>query len=65
MYNVLKNKLKSMNYGSCSSVGTAIGYGVNGPGIESRYGRDFPHLSSPAMGPTQIPVQWVPGLSRK
>jgi hypothetical protein len=26
--------------------------------------RDFPHLSRPDPGPTQPPVQWVPGLPR-
>jgi hypothetical protein len=50
--------------GRVSSVGIATGYGLDGPGIESRRGRDFPHLSRPALGHTQPPVQWVPGLSR-
>jgi hypothetical protein len=44
-------------------IGIATRYGLEGPGIESRWGRDFPHLSRPAPRPTQLPVQWVPGLS--
>jgi hypothetical protein len=39
-----------------SSVGIAIGYGLGGAGIEFRWGRYFPHLSRPALGPTQPPA---------
>jgi hypothetical protein len=49
--------------GPGSSVSIATAYGLDGPGIESWWGRDFPHQSRPALRPTQPPVQWVPGLS--
>jgi hypothetical protein len=50
--------------GPGSSVDIATGYGLDGPGFESWWGRDFPHLSRPGLQPTQSPVQWVPGLSQ-
>jgi hypothetical protein len=52
--------------GPGSSVGIVTGYGLDGSGIESWWGggRDFSHTSRPAVGPTQLPVQWVPGISR-
>ena len=39
-----------------SVVGVATGYGLDGPGIESRWRRDFPHLSTLALGLNQPPV---------
>ena len=46
-----------------SSVGIATSYGLDGPGIESRCGPDFPHPSSPALSPAQPPIQWIPARS--
>jgi hypothetical protein len=46
-----------------SSVGIVTAYGLGGPGIESRWRRDFPHLSRPALSFTQPSVKWVPGPS--
>ena len=42
-----------------SVVSIATRYKMDGPKIESWWGRHFPHL-----GPIQPPVQWVPSLSR-
>jgi hypothetical protein len=50
--------------GPGSVVGIATAYGLDGPGTESRWGRDFPHLSRPVLRPPQPPVKWIPGLSR-
>jgi hypothetical protein len=43
-----KFKIKN-GKGQDSSVGNATLYGLDGPGIKSRWGRDFPHLSRPAV----------------
>jgi len=47
----------SRTHGQGSVVSIATGYGLDGPGIESQWGQNFPQLSRPAMAPTWPPVQ--------
>jgi hypothetical protein len=49
--------------GPGSVVGTANGFGLDGPGSNPCGGEIFPHLSRPALGSTQPPVKWVSVLS--
>ena len=44
-----------------SSVCIATRYALDGLEIESRWRRDFPHLSRPNLGSTQPPIKWVSG----
>jgi hypothetical protein len=65
LYTMIHNrKQKHMHAARDSSFGIATRYGLDDSGIESWWGRDFSHPSRPALGPTQPPIQWVPGLSR-
>ena len=50
--------------GRDSAVGIATPYGLEGPVMESRWGRVISHSTTSALEPIQSPIQWVPGLSR-
>ena len=61
---ILTIRIKHINYikpltcvvGRDSSVGIATRYGLDGPGIESRWERDIVHPSRLALAPTQPPI---------
>jgi hypothetical protein len=60
-------KLHSTSEGRDSSVGIATRYGLDGRGIESRWGLDFPHQSRPVQGPISLQTMGAgssPGLMR-
>jgi hypothetical protein len=46
-----------------SSTGVATHYGLVDTGIQSLWGRDFPHSSRPDLGPLQPHTKWVPAHS--
>jgi len=56
------NEIICCNGGLGSSVSIATDYMLDGPGSNPG-GDDIFRQSRPALGPTQPPVQWVPGLS--
>jgi hypothetical protein len=47
-----------------SSVGIATRYGLEGPGIESRWVKIFRTRPDRPWDPPNHPTQWVPGLSQ-
>jgi hypothetical protein len=51
---VCKCVLYYRHHGPGISVSITTGYGLDGPGIESRWRRDFPHLSRQALGPLSL-----------
>jgi hypothetical protein len=58
----LLNSIPVCNYRrSRSEPVVATRYSLDGPRIESRWRRNFPHLSRLTLGSTHPPVQWIQG----
>ena len=49
--------------GRDSIVAIATRYGLDGPGIESRWETRFSAPVQTGLGPTQPPIKWLPDLS--
>jgi hypothetical protein len=64
MYTVLMGVIRTNNCGAGSSVGIATDYGLEGPGSNPG-GDELFRPSRPTLGPTQPPVKWLPGFSRR
>ena len=54
-----------MNVGRDNVVCIETHYGLDGPGIESRWKRHVLHPSKPVLGPTQPRIEGIPGHSRR
>ena len=59
---VIIGEFRTLLHSYGSSVSIATDYGLDGPGSNPGEDEIF-SPSRPALGPTQPPIKWVPGLS--